>query len=58
MSRMNHTNNYLVEFNGEMDKGFEILESEIKIALDIIDVYKKLVKSQISSQNARISACT
>ena len=44
---MNHTNNYLVEFNGEMDKEFETLESEIKSALEIIDVYKKL--SRISN---------
>ena len=41
MSRMNHTNNYLVEFYGEMDKEFETLESSIKSALEIIDVYKK-----------------
>ena len=55
---MNHTNNDLVEFFGEMDKEFETLESEIKSALEIIDVYEKLIEYQISYQNARISACT
>ena len=58
MSRMNHPNNYLVEFYGEMDKEFETLESEIKSALEIIDVYEKLVESQISCQKVRFSACT
>ncbi len=55
---MNYTNNDLVEFYGEMDKEFETLESEIESALEIIDVYKKLVKFQTSCQNARFSTCT
>ena len=58
MLHMNHTNNDLVDFNGEMDKAFEILESEIKSVLEIIDVYKKLVESQTSCQNDRFSTCT
>ena len=55
---MNHTNNDLVEFYGDMDKEFETLESEIKSALEIIDVYKKLVESQISCQDVSFSTCT
>ena len=45
MLRMNYTNNDLEEFFGEMDEEFEILESVIKSALKIIDVYEKQVES-------------
>ena len=58
MLHMNYTNNDLIEFYGEMDKEFETLESEIKSAFEIIDVYKKLVESQTSYQNVRFSTCT
>ena len=45
MLRMNHTNDDLGEFFGEMDEEFETLESVIKDALEIIDVYEKQVES-------------
>ena len=45
MLRMNYTNNDLEEFFGEMDEEFEILESVIKSALKIVDVYEKQVES-------------
>jgi hypothetical protein len=38
---MDHTNDDLEEFFGEMDEEFETLESVIKSVLEIIDVYKK-----------------
>jgi hypothetical protein len=41
---MNHTNDDLEEFFGEMDEEFETLESVIKSALKIIDVYEKQVE--------------
>ncbi|NOQ44948.1 MAG: hypothetical protein GQ471_04770 [Nitrosopumilus sp.] len=44
MLRMNHTNNDLEEFFGEMDEEFETLESVIKSALKIIDVYEKQIE--------------
>ncbi len=44
MLRMNHTNNDLEEFFGEMDEEFETLESVIKSALEIIDVYEKQIE--------------
>ena len=45
MLRMDHTNDDLEEYFGEMDKEFETLESVIKSALEIIDTYEKLVES-------------
>ena len=45
MLRMNYTNNDLEEFFGEIDEEFEILESVIKSALKIVDVYEKQVES-------------
>jgi len=45
MLRIDHTNDNLEEFYEEMDEEFETLESVIKNALEIIDVYEKLVKS-------------
>ena len=44
MLRMNHTNDDLEEFFGEMDEEFETLESVIKSALEIIDVYEKQIE--------------
>ena len=49
MLRMNHTNDDFEEFYGEIDEEFETLESVIKSALEIINVYKK----QIESSNLR-----
>jgi len=45
MLRMDHTSDDLEEFCGEMDEEFETLESVIKSALEIMDVYEKLVES-------------
>ena len=45
MLRMNHTNDDFEEFYGEIDEEFETLESVIKSALEIIDVYEKQVES-------------
>ena len=45
MLRMNHTNDDFKEFNGEIDEEFETLESVIKSALEIVDVYEKQVES-------------
>ena len=44
MLQINHTNNDLEEYFGEMDKEFETIESVIKNALDIIDVYEKQIE--------------
>jgi len=44
MLRMKHTNDDLEEFFGKMDKEFETLESVIKSALEIVDVYEKQVE--------------
>jgi len=44
MLRMNHTNNDLEEFFGEMNEEFETLESVIKNALEIVDAYEKQVE--------------
>jgi hypothetical protein len=44
MLRMNHTNDDLEEFFGEMNEEFETLEDVIKSALEIIDVYEKRVE--------------
>lgn len=44
MLRMNHTNDDLEEFFGEMDEEFETLESVIESALEIIDVYEKQIE--------------
>ena len=44
MLRMNHTNDDLGEFFGELDDEFETLESVIKSALEIVDVYEKQVE--------------
>lgn len=41
---MNHTNDDLGEFFGELDDEFETLESVIKSALEIVDVYEKQVE--------------
>jgi hypothetical protein len=44
---MNHTNDDLEEFFGEMDEEFETLESVIKSALKIADVYEKRVELSV-----------
>ncbi len=44
MLRMNHTNDDLEEFFGELDDEFETLESVIKSALEIVDAYEKQVE--------------
>ncbi len=44
MLRMNHTNEELEEFFGKMDEEFEILESVIKSALEIVNVYEKQIE--------------
>ena len=44
MLRMNHTNDDLEEFFGEIDEDFETLENVIKSALEIVDVYEKQVE--------------
>ena len=43
MLRMNHTNDDIENFFGEMDEEFETLESVIKSALEIINSYEKQV---------------
>lgn len=45
MLRMNHTNDDFEEFYGEIDEEFETLESVIKSALEIINVYEKQIES-------------
>ncbi len=45
MLRMRHTNDDLEEFFIDTDEEFEVIESVIKNALEIIDVYEKLVES-------------
>ena len=45
MLRMNHTNDDFEEFNGEIDEEFETLESVIKSALEIINIYEKQIES-------------
>ena len=44
MLRIDHTNDDLEEFFGEMDEEFETLESVIKNAVEIVDVYEKQVE--------------
>ena len=44
MLRMNHTNDDLESFFEEVDEEFETLESVIKNALKIIDVYEKQIE--------------
>ena len=52
MLRMNHTNDDLEEFFGEMDEEFETLESVIKGALEIVEVYEKQIElSNLKFQN-------
>ncbi len=52
MLRMNHTNDDLEEFFGEMDEEFETLESVIKSALAIVEVYEKQIElSNLKFQN-------
>ncbi len=52
MLRMNHTNDDLEKFFGEMNEEFETLESVIKSALEIIDVYEKQIElSDLKFQN-------
>ena len=52
MLRMNHTNDDLEEFFGEMDKEFETIESVIKSTLKIVDVYEKQIElSDLKFQN-------
>ncbi len=52
MLRMNHTNSDLEEFFGEMDEEFETLESVIKGALKIVEVYEKQIElSNLKFQN-------
>lgn len=41
---MNHTNDNLKNFFGEIDEEFETLESVIKNALEIIDTYEKQIE--------------
>ena len=45
MLRMNHTNDDFEEFYGEIDEEFETLESVIKSALEIINIYEKQIES-------------
>ena len=45
MLRMDHTNDDLEEFFEDMDEEFETLESVIKNALEIVNVYEKQVES-------------
>jgi len=45
MLRMRHTNDDLEEFFIDTDEEFEVIESVIKNAREIIDVYEKLVES-------------
>jgi len=45
MLQMRHTNDDLEEFFIDTDEEFEVIESVIKNALEIIDVYEKLVES-------------
>ena len=44
MLRMNHKNEDLEEFFGEMDEEFKTIESVIKSALEIVDVYEKEIE--------------
>ena len=44
MLRMNHTNDNFESFFEEVDEEFETLESVIKNALEIIDVYEKQIE--------------
>ena len=44
MLRMNHTNDNLDSFFEEMDDEFETLESVIKSALKIVDIYEKEIE--------------
>lgn len=44
MLRMSHTNDDLESFFEEADEEFETLESVIKNALKIIDVYEKQIE--------------
>ncbi len=52
MLRMNHANDDLEEFFEEIDEEFETLESVIKSALEIVDVYEKQIElSNLKFQN-------
>ncbi len=52
MLRMNHTNDDLEEFFGEMDEEFETLENVIKSTLEIVEVYEKQIGlSSLKFQN-------
>ena len=44
MLRMNHKNEDLEEFFGEMDEEFKTIESVIKSAFEIVDVYEKEIE--------------
>jgi len=44
MLRMSHTNDDLEEFFIDTDEEFEVIESVIKSALEIVDVYEKQVE--------------
>jgi hypothetical protein len=41
---MNHTNDDLEKFFGELNEEFETLESVINSALEIVDVYEKQIE--------------
>ena len=45
MLRMNHENDDLENFFGEMDEEFETIDNVIKDALEIVDAYEKQVES-------------
>ncbi len=52
MLRIDHTNDDLEEFFGEMNEEFENLESVIKNAFEIVDIYEKQVElSDLELQN-------
>ena len=44
MQQLNHANTDLEEYFGEIDEEFETIESVIKSALEIIDVYEKQIE--------------
>ena len=44
MLQMNHANNDLDEFFGEMEEEFETLESVIEDALEIINIYENKIE--------------
>ena len=45
MLQINHRNDDLENFFGEMDEEFETIDSVIKDALEIVDAYEKQVES-------------